>query len=253
MKIALCISGISNCAYSAFPYIYKSFIRDFDTDVFIHTWETNNPLFELYKPVDYLIENNEEVLDSYGRVNGYGYSESAKLGIGNNKDNLVSMLHAIHKSVNLVSESNTKYDVIIRLRPDLYIPQKIDLNKILLDIQSDKYDIQIPIPTPTQNHGGYHDKLLIGNVKSMYLYSNAIRNLFDICNNANYIQAEFVLKTHLLNNNIRVNQTVLEYSVFRNANYDLDIHTWFDFEKYNNVKNQSFKKITKSKNTIIVK
>jgi len=252
MKIALCISGISSCGYSAFPYIYNSFICELDTDVYIHTWERNNPLLDLYNPIDYIIEDNEEILNSYGKPYGYGYSETARLGIGNNKDNIVSMYHSIHQSIELVKKSKKVYDVIVRLRPDLYLPDKVDMKNIISDIQSNKYDIEIPVPTPNQNYGGYHDKLLIGNLDSMYMYSDTIKYLFNICNSTNYIQAESILKTHLVNNNIRVNQRVIEYSVFRSANYDLDIHTRFNFDKYNTVKNQTFKKVVKNKNTIII-
>lgn len=253
MKIALCISGIFSCGYSAFPYIYNSFINGYNTDVFIHTWESDNPLLELYNPTNFIVENNEKILNSYGREHGYLYDKSAVLGIGNNKDNIVSMFHSINKSVGMVKSHNKKYDIIIRVRPDMYIPQKINLNNIISDIMNGLYDIQIPIPVNNQNHGGYNDKILIGNACSMYSYANIIHELFNICNTTKYIQAESILKNHLINNNIRVNQIIHESSVIRRADYSLDIHTRFDFKKYNKIQNQTFKTITKDKKSIIIK
>lgn len=68
MKIALCISGQFRNSMFCFPNIYRSFILNYNTDVFIHSWEYSEELFDLYKPTKIILDNEGKFMNLWHRI-----------------------------------------------------------------------------------------------------------------------------------------------------------------------------------------
>jgi hypothetical protein len=206
-KIALCISGKSRSSMFCFPYIYDAFINNnYNVDVFIHTWDECR-VIDLYNPKKLEIENEQEVLNSIiPQLN----LENIKIegNIGNN----ILMYYSIKKCFNLIDDT---YDIVIRSRFDLLLQPKFDIIPIITDLNLKKYDIYIP--NESFNMGGYNDQVAIGTYNSMKSYSDTILNLNEFANKLRRWHPETFLKKQLDDNNIKVNQTDLDYRLVRNV------------------------------------
>jgi len=122
-------------------------------DIYIHTWDdldsmttSSNPIrlynkgkkidrnkiIDLYKPEDIIIEEqniqNKELLWNYGPQSYYG---------------MMSCYYSWFTCYNLMENNNKKYNIVIKIRPDVYIYEKF-LEKINNYINLlDEYDIVI--------------------------------------------------------------------------------------------------------------
>jgi hypothetical protein len=190
-----------------FPYIYDAFINNnYNVDVFIHTWDECR-VIDLYNPKKLEIENEQEVLNSIiPQLN----LENIKIegNIGNN----ILMYYSIKKCFNLIDDI---YDIVIRSRFDLLLQPKFDIIPIITDLNLKKYDIYIP--NKSFNMGGYNDQVAIGTYNSMKSYSDTILNLNEFANKLRRWHPETFLKKQLDDNNIKVNQTDLDYRLVRNV------------------------------------
>jgi hypothetical protein len=211
MKIALCISGEIRHGFAAFPYIYNSFLNQRNNvDVFIHSWEYDKDLFELYSAkltsLDECEPTREYLLETLN------LNKSVSKDFTSNVGNNLLMYFGINKSISLVDDT---YDILIRIRPDMYLNKKLDFDKIISDIGSNKYDIQIP--SPQYNFGGYNDQIAIGNYKSMKIYGDFINHIESVSNENNFWHSETLLKKYLDKLNIKVNQIDYEYKLLRDV------------------------------------
>lgn len=207
-KIALCLSGKIRWGYFCFPYIYNSFLNGRkNVQTFIHTWDDDDTI-RLYNPKKSSIENNQEIVDDFFKKNPLDKGINPEGNVHNN----LSMFHSIKKSFELVPK---KYDIVIRCRFDLFLEGKIDLDKIVHDIMSDKYDIYIP--QEAYNYSGYNDQIAIGSYKAMKIYSECIDNIKKISDNLKRWHPETFLKEHLDTNSLRVVQDGYYYRIVRNV------------------------------------
>lgn len=123
MKVALCLHGYFNSLVDdkskgdmGYEYIKKHILDVVDTDVFIHSWESDlsEKLNKLYNPKsikfeeqiqfnDFIKENN---LDS---LNGAPRSPQT----------ILSHFYSIQESFKLMYDSGNQYDVVIKSRFDL--------------------------------------------------------------------------------------------------------------------------------------
>ena len=169
IKIALCLSGEPRSSMFCFPYIYETFLKPhplYDVDVYIHTWKGFRAL-SLYNPkncyVDFL--NEEKFYVSYynsfiSTSKEFNQTLKKEGKVSNNSSflkNSTLMYYSIQKSFQLIKD---KYDICIRSRLDLFFPSPFNINPIILDIVSKKYDIFLPKDTETSQ---YNDQLAIGN------------------------------------------------------------------------------------------
>lgn len=223
MKIALCISGQFRNSMFCFPSIYRSFISNYNTDVFMHSWEYSEELFDLYKPTKIILDNQEEVYESLAsnikivkgtRVNPYS----------NVKNNLL-MYYGIYNSVKMVSDD---YDFVIRLRPDLYFRDKFDLESTIQNLSDKKYDLEIP--DKTKNHSGLNDQIAIGSLDKMRLYSNVFLNIPSVVNTTKYWHPESILMNYIKSLNLNVNQMDYEYGLVRDVKVDFSKHTKINYK-----------------------
>ena len=225
MKIALCISGEIRHGVSSFPYIYNSFINGrSDVDVFIHSWEYDEALFELYNPKKVSLDECEPTREYL--IQNLKLNSNVQKDFTSNIGNNLLMYYGINRAISMVDET---YDIIVRLRPDMYLNSKLDLDTILSNIGVNQYDIQIP--SPQYNFGGYNDQIAIGNYKSMKLYGDFVNQIQNISNENQYWHSETLLKKYLDKLNIRVSQIEYEYKLVRDVTIRLSATIFEDKPK----------------------
>lgn len=203
-KIALCLSGDPRCDIEAFPYISKKFLNNpnFDTDVYIHSWKSFESL-DLYKPKQCLIESNQEGLIINQTLNQIKDKIEYKGPFKNN----ILMYYSIYKCFNLIKD---KYDAVIRLRFDSYIPSYLNYNSIIKGVITKEYDMFIPKGRNESEHWekeeitGYSDRIAIGNFQSMKIYSSVFPNIINIINSIGKFETHSFLYYILNKNNINV-------------------------------------------------
>jgi hypothetical protein len=213
MKIALCISGKFRNSIFCFPTIYRNFILNYDTDVFIHTWDDIDDALNLYQPKKILVENEKDVLKL--ELAKLDLSNEVKVNPYSNINNNILMYYGVKKVIEMVDDS---YDFIIRIRPDLYLNTKLHLDTIFDDLNNKKYDLQIP--NSRQNHTGMNDQIAIGKIKQMKYYSALIDNVNVISNSIKYWHPETILDVFLKTLGVSVNQLHYEYGIVRNVNVE---------------------------------
>lgn len=215
-KIALCISGKSRWSMISYPFLYDSFINvpsNIKIDVFYHTWNCENRVIQLWNPKKVIIDSEEL---AYQHI-----LNNVKIPVDYNKEyteervfTTLLMYYGIHKIISEVSG----YDYIIRIRPDIFLYEKINLLNIINEISDDKYDIWIPNKTFNYSPEGYNDQFAIGSEKNMKIYADVYNNLSTYINtNARWFSEEF-LYMHLVKNNQRVEQSEINYRLIRDVN-----------------------------------
>ena len=228
MRVALCISGELRHGFASFPYIYNSFLnRRDDVDVFIHSWESNNDVFELYSAKHTILDDCEPTREYL--INTLKLNSDVTIDGTSNISNNLLMYFGINKVISLVDYNYDTYDILIRIRPDMYLNNKLNLDKIISDIRSDKYDIQIP--NSKYNFGGYNDQIAIGNRQSMKVYGNFINQIEAISNKYKIWHSETLLKYYLDEFNIRVNQLNYDYRLLRDVTLRLSSTIFEDKSK----------------------
>lgn len=223
MKIAVCISGQPRNFKKSYTSLKSNFLDKYNCDIFFHSWKTSNfestnfgggnhqynlseknykELVNLYKPKNYILEQPITFDDS-------GY----KCPIWRQPlNNTLSMYYSIYKSFQLVKSN---YDYIIRTRFDLnYNDLNLAFPKEGITLQEWNTDIRV-------KHRGYYDAFAIGKQQDMITYSKVFCNVISyISNDQNYLKFlqggwpgqdsplrnEYLLKWHLLKNNIKVNE-----------------------------------------------
>jgi len=150
MKVALCLSGEPR----DFQFIWNDLLSKINfsnIDIFVHAWHSNlnisqlpehkerggknyqihlnqiksNQYIDFVKPVDFLVEDYYKC---------HAYNRFLPYFLPSTITRMYSMFYGIQAVKNLVDCS--KYDYIIRLRPDLYIDKNLDWDVIrnLLEI-----------------------------------------------------------------------------------------------------------------------
>lgn len=138
MKTAIVLTGHMRNWKFLFPKFKEDFIDKFNADVFISTWnnegfnkvgsvkgvDCNSPdldvrgVIDSYKPKSIIVENYDDLEQSFiSKVQHF------KTAFQNTK-NIASMFYKIKSGMQLVTSyaetTNTKYDLVIRCRPDIY-------------------------------------------------------------------------------------------------------------------------------------
>jgi hypothetical protein len=143
-NVALCLFGQMRTYERTYNSINKNIISLLNPDVFIHTWEEiggtwkgsiENPssqvikpdtIEQLYSPKKYEIEKFEE--EYYHSINGVEVPKKVR-DMPNYGKGLLPMFYKIHKVTQLKREyersEGFQYDIVILMRPDLLIFNKI--------------------------------------------------------------------------------------------------------------------------------
>ena len=163
MKIALLLCGYVRDIEKSYECIYNTFLRNYDCDIYISTWDTlgkktssnkiygdkstdwidNNTklnlekLLEKFKPEQYEIENvntfteihNDEFINNFLKKNNY-------TSFSRCKNSVLGQFYKIKKVWSLFEKTKTReYDIIIKSRFDFKF-LKNDINLDVLDSNS---------------------------------------------------------------------------------------------------------------------
>ncbi len=178
MKVAVVLSGHLRCWETVFPNFKERVIDRYNPDIFIHTWsdagywvpqegrlgvhENSPPLdapkaYEAYKPLKMVVETFTEYEPFFAKrvIPFTNYFHRPR--------NIVSMFHKMGAAFNLLEEyvtlTGTKYDLVIRMRPDMILHQDLP-----------EFDPATTFYTLAhRNHkgGGTGDMFQIGNFKDV--------------------------------------------------------------------------------------
>lgn len=218
MKVAVCFSGFFRCLYSNYNNIYENILKNYNCDVFIHTWDKLgcnlyfesdkcnaytidyiNDIIKLYKPIYINIENNDNFKNNLSGLKAYDHRHP---------QSVYSMFYGIQQSNLYKSEfellNNFTYDIVIRARTDLQF-----INKLNID---DNYYINIP---HTGNFGGINDQFAYSNSYNMNKYSDLYNNIQYYSKINKCINPENLLLYHLNVNNVPYKHKVINYDIIR--------------------------------------
>lgn len=206
MKIAVSYSGFIRSFSRSFDNHLNTFIQEFDCDIYCHMWDSFGfgRIGEIYdsrkdkispnevehlvskiKPVQFIYEKYEEFepkLDDLLKNNIKEFPFCK---------NVLSMHYKIYKANELIINSNQKYDIVVRIRPDHFFNQKLNFKKI------HKNSIYTSLTPARNNGGGINDQFAYGNLESMTKYSNLYNNWNILNNNRKNCNPEHILREHL--------------------------------------------------------
>ena len=211
MKVALLLCGYVRDIEKSYENIYDTFLRKYDCDIYISTWNTlgnktkkkiygdkntdwinNNiklnseKLIEKFKPKQYEIENinnfselyNDEFINNFLKKNNY-------TSFSRCKNSVLGQFYKIKKVWSLFEKTKTReYDIIIKSRFDFKF-LKNDINLDILDNNSIYFSSKI--------YQGVADFFFISkhyeNIKKLF-------NIFDwIVNNSDIQNQSYILKS----------------------------------------------------------
>ena len=110
MKVAICLSGISQKFEKGYYKLKDHFLNQYDCDIYIHTWDTPDidfdKILELYQPKDYYFQlpipfDDTDVKSKHSNTT---------------LNDILSESYSTHASFNLVRDSNIEYDLVVQLK-----------------------------------------------------------------------------------------------------------------------------------------
>ncbi len=242
LKVAVCISGHMR----TFEKTYASFKNNIlgpyqnNCDTFIHTWETigspqskegsdlpvSNTKTELFLPkINEIISPkviNIENYDVYQTIladmdKKAKLTEDDKRGLHNNSlISYGSMLYSMNQVKNIVekyeNDNNIKYDVLIRLRTDLYFSQKYNIWNYQFG------SLHVP-EAGAYYQQGMNDQFAIGNNRIVKIYLSLFEHILSYINSrACLMRPEVFLKHHLSKNGVLIREHPLQFHIVRPNN-----------------------------------
>ena len=151
LKLAVCLFGHLRTFKQCAPFLRKNLLNKCDYDLFMHTWTTldhNTKSWHDTTPMKGET-NRQEVIDTYGELKGLEIEEQEPQdwGVVTSKPNCVrketqmsifgidAMYHSIREANRLqeayATQNNIKYDLVLFIRPDIWLKKPVDLKKIL--------------------------------------------------------------------------------------------------------------------------
>ena len=202
MKIAVCLSGHLRTFDANYESWETHLFSKYDCDTFLHTWDvtgnkigdgdvnvteqldsigvTPQELKQKYNFTDVTIQSYteplQEFLEKSKRVralrNIAGSSQNKIDFTKRRATHIYSMWYAALKSFALLEAYSTKYDLIIRSRPDIRLNDSFNLDDI------DNTCINWPWYNSTVEHYSEpHDYYAVGNYKNMKIYHNLYNHI----------------------------------------------------------------------------
>jgi hypothetical protein len=187
-KLAICISGqfrdIDICMKN------HSILKQLNADIFIYADDNlnekeKNKIISYYNPLYCIWDNNKiEPIDNYN------YS-------------MVRMFNRIYMCdmLRVIYENNTvnKYDVVIRMRPDLIFPENIPL-KYINNVKPNS--IYIPNQRFNTTMNQLNDQFAIGDSNSMMKYAECYKFMLYNTDTKSQCTGEKILYNYIRNNNL---------------------------------------------------
>jgi hypothetical protein len=219
MNIAICISGQPRCFQKGFESLTKNILNNYNScDIFIHTWFTNElvgvtfdtthqgsrnkvgtyepntieQILERFKPKSFLVDKPKT-------FNWDLPFTPNNLRDGVQPNNVYSMFYSIYKSIQLKTEyemlHNLKYDVVVRTRFDLSLPEPLLF---------DTYDLNTIVVPQSNNTSVVYDIFGFSNSNNMNCYGNTFINIEDVWSPDKHFIGEQLLTDNIKKCNIPV-------------------------------------------------
>ncbi len=255
MKIGLVLFGHLRSyrqTFASFNALRETLQRSGDVDVFCHTWDieesvtaswwkehkpgdippaTVNPkdIETRYKPVRCLIEPSRKFDDSEYKIK----SSVPVAGI-------LSMLHSQQQAFQLLEqysrESGTEYDVVIKLRYDLFFEIASSFSSIIKDCIADNC-LYLPTSNPYELGGSFSDVFVLGPARLVGEYFSFAPNFGNVV--ANYQKSgykellpELCLTQYLFERKICIRELVgLRIHILRLSGEKFQINTDRNFSE----------------------
>lgn len=209
MKHALLISGYLRCFKENFSFFKKNLLDENDIDVYIHiTNEKENK----YNNKTLLLDEIITLLNPKITIvtNNFNFSTDERKNNLLNQNYKFYLLNEKRKEIEKIE--NISYTNIIKLRPDVCLQQKINLNVILNEIyipSDSKIDIS-RLPNAIDKY--VCDIIAYGNVENMNTYFNFYSQLDTLIDTYGTIN-ETLLYWFLMNNNLYYELIDIKYIV----------------------------------------
>ncbi len=199
MKVALCLHGLfgstqdpTSNGYDGYYHIKKHILDMVDTDVFIHSWDTDkvDEITNLYNPMSAVFEYPKDFSELIEQ------RELDRLkGCPRSPQSVLSHLYSVEQSMKLPYQRNETYDIVIKARfdlgrinrntsgPDKGNPYPVQCINFQTEIEPDK----LYMANWNHFHMGPADMWFYGSYDIM---SN-FKNLYQSFNSQMYIGSEF--------------------------------------------------------------
>lgn len=200
MKAALVISGHFRCWETCFPNTKKYIIDKYEPDVFIASWDNTGywvdpqhdpqgkginskspdlvlaDVYDAYKPKGFKFQNYENCEETFKKAaeKYLHYCQEIR------PINTLSQFYKIHQGISMMAEyaclHDIKYDLVIRMRPDLILPEGLPELKT-------RYFYTIK----KTNHSGLGtgDMFQMGPLDKMVRFGNIVFNYMDLVEKLN--------------------------------------------------------------------
>jgi hypothetical protein len=251
MRIAICLAGYLRTFEQCWPSILKNVIQDHDFDIFIHTYnklgngqhgwrfpisqtEPINTNFLLSLPNLRTLEIEDWNDIKYKFENFLSMEEGSAI-LPENVNSMVASFYKVYKCNELKKqyekENNFVYDVVIRMRPDIFFEKKVNLkidkNKILINaypwgdedwVHNDIYKNPKEMWAEKQEQIKtiLNDRFAAGSSENIDYLADLYNKIYDILVNIEFIVPERILNDHLKSCNIGLEKRILNFYIKRN-------------------------------------
>ena len=209
MKIAILMSGYLRSIKENYNNLKQYLLNDNDTDIYIHITKSDDPkymnskitmdeLHKLLKPKHMIVSNNYNLHDNI---------------IINNLLNQNYKYYLLNEHRKIVEKSeNIKYDIVVKIRPDVYLQSPLCMNVISnnIYIPSDSKIDNTKLTIPTDNY--ICDIIAYGNPEIMDKYFNFYNELLQLIQQYGYVN-ETLLYHYLQHNAIEYTFIDIDYIV----------------------------------------
>jgi uridine kinase len=184
MKIAILMSGYLRSIKENYNNLKQYLLNDNDTDIYIHITKSDDPkymnsiikideLYNLLKPKHIIVSNN------------YNLHENTVI---NNLLNQNYKYYILNEHRKIVEKSeNIKYDIVVKIRPDVYLQSQLCMNVISnnIYIPSDSKIDNTKLAIPTDNY--ICDIIAYGKPEMMDKYFNFYDKVLPLIQQYGYV------------------------------------------------------------------
>ncbi len=219
MKVALCISGMLRTFEKCIPTIIEHVKSDRDVDpVWWETSKDNTPvdfnvLYQYKKELNIkkvLIDTYEDS-DLMKKVHNDispGGKYADRKGEKCNPYNFIPMIKKIEQSHILMLDNNVHYDIVVRMRSDLFFKSRMEFFK------PEPRTVYMP-ERECWGPGKLNDQLIYGDGHTMSLHASLYRQLDNLYAETPTIHPESVLNNFYIKHGVNVVRYPIDYHIER--------------------------------------
>jgi hypothetical protein len=214
MKTAFCVSGELRSIDKTYSLLKEKLMSRFsDYDIFYHTWKDDPDLHKIG-----IIENDEHtksvvVEDRVTLIEKPIYKKNKRSEVF--VQGLLRQLYCLKQCNSLKcdfeKENNFKYDIVVRLRPDILI-----VNHSCLERNAETWDTSRYVyTTDHDSHHGYNDRFYFSNSENMDFLSNRLDLLDFYMNIGGVFHYETFFKFCIHYKELQVSYSNMEFALLR--------------------------------------